>query len=67
MTGYFLKDISTAVLSIPTFEMLDNDIKTFSDTVGKFLGASRAAGMQKVLIDLQQNLGGDTPIGGRYI
>ncbi|KAL8720877.1 MAG: hypothetical protein Q9225_002322 [Loekoesia sp. 1 TL-2023] len=60
VTGYFLKDISTAVLSIPTFEMLDNDTKTFSDTVGKFLSASRAAGMQKVLIDLQQNLGGDS-------
>lgn len=59
LTGYFLKDISTAVLSIPAFEMLGNDTKTFSDTVGSFLNASHAAGMQKVLIDLQHNLGGD--------
>ena len=40
--------------------MLGNDTETFSQTVGKFLSGSRAAGMQKILIDLQQNLGGDT-------
>ena len=60
LTGYFLKNISTAVLSIPSFAMSDDDIQTFSDTVQNFLNASRAAGMKKVLIDLQQNLGGDT-------
>ena len=60
LTGYFLKNISTAVLSIPSFDMSGDDIQTFSDTVQKFLNASQAAGMKKVLIDLQQNLGGDT-------
>ena len=60
LTGYLLKDIATAVLSIPTFDMADDDVQTFSDTVQKFLNASHAAGMTKVLIDLQQNLGGDT-------
>ena len=60
LTGYFLRNISTAVLSIPTFDMSDDDIQTFSDTVQKFLNASHAAGMKKILIDLQQNLGGDT-------
>lgn len=60
LTGYFLKNISTAVLSIPTFAMSGNDTQTFSDTVQKFLSDSHAAGMQKILIDLQQNLGGDT-------
>ena len=60
LTGYFLKNISTAVLSIPSFAMSDEDIQTFSDTVADFLNASHAAGMKKVLIDLQQNLGGDT-------
>ena len=59
VTGYFLED-KTAVLSIPTFDMFGNDTETFSQTVGKFLSGSRAAGMQKILIDLQQNLGGDT-------
>lgn len=60
LTGYLLKDISTAVLSIPTFDMQGDDIQTFSDTVQTFLDAAHAAGMSKVLIDLQQNLGGDT-------
>lgn len=60
LTGYFLKNISTAVLSIPSFDMSGNDVQTFSDTVQKFLNASHAANMKTVLIDLQQNLGGDT-------
>ena len=60
LTGYFLKDISTAVLSIPTFYMEGDDVQTFSDTVQKFLDAAHTAGLSKVLIDLQQNLGGDT-------
>ena len=60
LTGYFLKNISTAVLSIPSFDMSGDDIQTFSDTVQKFLNASHAAEMKTVLIDLQQNLGGDT-------
>ena len=60
VTGYFLKDISTAVLSMPTFQMSGNDTETFSSTVTNFIKASHEAGMQKILIDLQQNLGGDT-------
>lgn len=60
LTGYFLKNISTAVLSIPSFDMSGDDVQTFSDTVQKFLNASHAADMKTVLIDLQQNLGGDT-------
>ena len=60
LTGYFLKNISTAVLSIPSFDMYDGDIQTFSDTVTIFLNASHEAGLKKILIDLQQNLGGDT-------
>ena len=60
LTGYFLKNISTAVLSIPSFDMSGEDIQTFSDTVQKFLNASHIAGMKTILIDLQQNLGGDT-------
>jgi len=60
LTGYFLENISTAVLSIPSFGMSGDDVQKFSDTVQNFLNASHAAGMQKVLIDLQQNLGGDT-------
>lgn len=60
ITGYLLEGISTAVLSIPTFAISGNDTKIFSDTVGNFSRASRAAGIQKVLINLQQNLVGNT-------
>lgn len=60
VTGYFLREISTAVLSIPTFDMSDNDTTSFSTTVANFLKASHEAGMQKILIDLQQNSGGQT-------
>ena len=60
VTGYFLQNESLAVLSIPTFDMSGNDTQTFSDTVGNFLTGAHAAGMTKVLIDLQYNLGGDT-------
>ena len=60
VTGYFLTNISTAVLSIPTFNMEGDDIQTFSDTIQKFLDTAHNAGLSKVLIDLQQNLGGET-------
>ena len=60
LTGYSLKNISTAVLSIPSFDMSGVDVQTFSNTVQNFLNASHAADMKTVLIDLQQNLGGDT-------
>ena len=60
VTGYFLKNESLAVLSIPTFDMSGNDTQTFSDTIGNFLTTAHTAGMTKVLIDLQYNLGGDT-------
>ena len=59
LTGYYLRSIFTAVLSIPTFQMLGDDIQTFSDTVGNFLNSSHTNGMTKIVIDLQQNLGGD--------
>ncbi|KAI9709404.1 MAG: hypothetical protein M1812_007681 [Candelaria pacifica] len=60
VTGYFLEEISTAVLSIPTFSMSENDTQTFSDTIGRFLNSSHAAGLKHILIDLQANSGGDT-------
>ena len=59
LTGYFLNNSSTAVLSIPTFQMYDDDIDNFSSTVAEFLQRSQAAGMTKLVIDLQQNFGGD--------
>ncbi|KAH6676236.1 hypothetical protein B0J14DRAFT_507528 [Halenospora varia] len=59
LSGYFLKEVSVAVLSIPSFQERGDAIKTHSDTVAKFISSSKAAGMKKIVIDLQQNYGGD--------
>lgn len=60
LTGYFLHDIQTAVLSIPSFGAYDDDTYYFTVTITEFLKKSKAAGMKKILIDVQQNSGGDT-------
>lgn len=60
VSGYFLNDLSLAVLSIPSFQAFGDSVAEFSDTVEEFLRKSQAAGMKKILIDLQQNSGGDT-------
>jgi len=58
VSGYFLEDESLAVLSIPSFDEYGLAINTFSQTVTNFLNASVTAGLKKVVIDLQQNSGG---------
>ena len=58
MSGYFLKDASIAVLSIPSFKAREDSLNEFSSAVREFLLASTKAGMKKVVIDLQQNYGG---------
>jgi len=60
LTGYFLNESSIAVLSIPSFELTREAINSFSATVGEFLSRSQEAGLKKVVIDVQQNGGGDT-------
>lgn len=57
ISGYFL-DSATGVLSIPNFS--PDDVMAFSATVAAFLQKSKAAGMKKIVIDLQQNWGGLT-------
>ena len=57
VTGYLI-DAKTAVLSIPSFDVYDEDVTAFSATIGIFLKKSKALGATKVLIDLQQNYGG---------
>ena len=59
LTGYFLNDTSVGVLSIPSFQEFGDAIGTFSDFVGHFLARAKKAGMKKVLVDVQQNSGGD--------
>lgn len=59
VTGYFFDDISTAVLSIPSFR---SDIEAFSEVLGDFVGNATEAGAKKVIIDLQQNNGGQAEL-----
>jgi hypothetical protein len=59
VTGYFFEDISTAVLSIPSFS---SDIDTFSDAVKYFVGNATEKRAKKVIIDLQQNKGGQVAL-----
>ncbi|KAL8831799.1 MAG: hypothetical protein Q9191_000654 [Dirinaria sp. TL-2023a] len=57
ITGYFIED-STAVLSIPSFDVYDEDITSFSPTISSFITKSKRLGAKKIVIDLQQNYGG---------
>lgn len=59
VTGYFLHDISTGVLSIPSFDQSGWDVGNFSLTVQEFVNGATAAKLSKVVIDLQQNTGGN--------
>ena len=58
ITGYYLKDTSLAVLSMPNFLGTGKIAQNFSDAVGAFISGALHAGMQRVVIDLQQNGGG---------
>lgn len=59
LSGYFLHDISVAVLSIPSFAEFGEAVGTFSSTIDNFIEESVKSGLKKVVIDLQQNPGGD--------
>ncbi|KAL3477527.1 hypothetical protein BJX99DRAFT_257343 [Aspergillus californicus] len=58
LRGYFLNESSLAVLSIPQFVSYTRGPDSFTATVRQFLERSRQAGLRKVVIDLQQNSGG---------
>lgn len=58
ITGYFLNDGVTAVLSIPSFDMTANAVSTFSSTIAEVLEKSKADGRTRFIIDLQKNDGG---------
>jgi hypothetical protein len=59
VTGYLLDDISTAVLSIPSF---NSDLDPFTDVLDDFFGNASDADAKRVIIDLQQNDGGQTSL-----
>jgi hypothetical protein len=58
VTGYFLEDISTGVLSIPSFHQTDPDIENFNAAVDDFIGNATQKNISRVVIDLQTNSGG---------
>ena len=58
VTGYFLNDGITAVLSIPSFEVTGEAVMSFSTTVGDFISQAKAAGLTRIIVDLQRNTGG---------
>lgn len=59
LSGYFLHDTSVAVLSISSFTEYGNAIETFSSMIDEFISKSRKNRLNKVVIDVQQNSGGD--------
>lgn len=58
VTGYFLNDGETAVLSIPSFSVTGEAIRSFSSTIAEFLRRSKESGNKRVIIDVQKNGGG---------
>jgi hypothetical protein len=58
VSGYILEDISTGVLSIPTFYQDGWDVVYFFNAVEEFIGNATAKKIKRVVIDLQQNEGG---------
>lgn len=58
ISGYMLDDISTAVLSVPSFFMEGETVLDFDMTVEDFIGNATARKAKRLVIDLQQNGGG---------
>ncbi|KAJ8112158.1 hypothetical protein OPT61_g5418 [Boeremia exigua] len=61
VTGYYYEDISTGILSLPSFDPVPETIGNWSKTVSYFIGNASSAGVEKIVIDLQRNSGG-TPL-----
>jgi hypothetical protein len=57
-SGYFLRDVDAAVLSIPSFAHYGYSISNFSSTVTNFINQALHENLTRVVIDLQQNTGG---------
>lgn len=61
VTGYYFKDISTGVLSLPSFDPVPESIGDWISAVNCFIGNVSTFGVDKIVIDLQRNSGG-TPL-----
>ncbi|EMR83496.1 putative peptidase s41 family protein [Botrytis cinerea BcDW1] len=60
VSGYFLNSTSVSVLSIPSFDVDGDAVFSFQQTISQFINQTQAAGLKKVVIDLQQNYGGQS-------
>ncbi len=62
VSGYMFDDegVSTAVLSIPSFYQSGNDISEFQQSIKDFIDQASQTQASRIVIDLQQNLGGLT-------
>jgi hypothetical protein len=59
VTGYILEDIKTGVLSIPSFLQFNDDVHGFYVAVKEFIANAKEHQTKHIIIDLQQNDGGD--------
>ncbi|KAK8052192.1 hypothetical protein PG993_003577 [Apiospora rasikravindrae] len=59
VTGYFLHELSTGVLSLPSFSQYGDYINNFTQSVQEFIDGAVSNGLSKIIIDLQQNSGGE--------
>lgn len=57
ITGYLLNDDTTAVLSIPSFDVTGEAILSFSPTVAEFIQKAKDSGYTRIIIDVQRNGG----------
>ncbi|KAL2291764.1 hypothetical protein FJTKL_11958 [Diaporthe vaccinii] len=59
ITGYLLNTSATSVLSIPSFDMFGEALSTAQTAVNQFINMSKLGNVEKIVIDLQQNTGGE--------
>ena len=57
ITGYLLNDDTTAVLSIPSFDVNGEAIVSFSTTIAEFIQKAKDGGYTRIIIDVQNNGG----------
>ncbi|KAH8732999.1 peptidase S41 family protein [Phaeosphaeriaceae sp. PMI808] len=60
VTGYLYEDISTGVLSLPSFDAIPATIGNYTQAIISFIGNASEANLTRIIIDLQRNPGGAT-------
>jgi hypothetical protein len=60
ISGYFYRDISTGVLSLPSFDPIADSIGNYTKAVQQFIVGASKAGLDNVIIDLKRISGGLT-------